>query len=52
VSLRPTNNTVSKPVKPIPEEEEELLDMWWFFCVYKSIIRYFQGLWSVLVPVR
>jgi len=28
VSLRPTNNTVSKPVKPIPEEEEdELLDI-------------------------
>jgi len=28
VSLRPTNNTVNKPVKPIPEEEEdELLDI-------------------------
>jgi len=28
VSLRPINNTVSRPGKPIPlEEEEELLDM-------------------------
>ena len=25
VSLRPTNKTVSKPVKPMPDEEEELL---------------------------
>jgi hypothetical protein len=23
VSFRPTNNTVSKPVKPIPPEDEE-----------------------------
>jgi len=35
VSLRPTNNTVSKPVKPIPEEEEdELLDIGVFRCMY------------------
>ena len=27
VSLRPTNNTVNKPVKPIPEEEEDELDI-------------------------
>jgi hypothetical protein len=34
VSLRPTNNTVSKPVKPIPEEEEdELLDIGVFRCI-------------------
>jgi len=27
VSLRPTNNTVNNPGKPIPEEEEDELDI-------------------------
>ena len=36
VSFSPINRTVSRPGNPIPEEEEELLDI--SFGVYESII--------------
>jgi hypothetical protein len=49
VNFRPINSTVSKPGKPIPLEEEELLDI--YFVSTEVIIDHKKGAVKPLVTV-